>query len=68
MLDNGTWMAWIIRFAVEQPGLLSEILRMDEVIEEVTPEDIQALARTLLPQDRHVTLILHPKDFADLDD
>jgi zinc protease len=63
LLDNGTWLQWINRFALEQPGLLNEIQRIDEVIEEVTPEDIQALALALLPADRHVTLILHPEDF-----
>ena len=42
---------------------LADIERIDELIGTITPEDIQTMAAAVLPEDRHVTLVLHPKDF-----
>ena len=59
--SNAAWLQWLILYVLNQPGQLSEILRVDEVIEAITPEDIRALANELLPEDRNVVLIQHPQ-------
>ena len=61
--NNDAWVNWINRYVVDAEGPLTDIERIDEVINAVTPEDVQAMAAAVLPKDRHVTLVLHPKDF-----
>jgi zinc protease len=61
--DNNAWLTWINRFVVDTEGPLTDIERIDEVIDAVTPAAIQALAQEVLPDARHVTLVLHPEDF-----
>ena len=63
MQDNNAWLTWINRYVVDEEGHLADIERIDEVIDTITPEDIQTMAAAVLPEDRHVTLVLHPKDF-----
>jgi zinc protease len=61
--DNAAWLTWMDRYLAGVEGSLDEILRIEDVIDAVTPEDVQAMAAAVLPDDEHVTLILHPKDF-----
>ena len=61
--NNDAWVNWINRYVVDAEGPLTDIERIDEVINAVTPEDVQAMAAAVLPEERHVTLVLHPKDF-----
>ncbi len=61
--SNDAWVAWINRYVVDAEGPLSDIARITDVIDALTPEEIQAMAATVLPEDRHVTLVLHPQDF-----
>ena len=61
--SNDAWVAWINRYVVDAEGPLSDIARITDVIDALTPEEIQAMAAAVLPEDRHVTLVLHPQDF-----
>jgi zinc protease len=61
--DNNAWLTWINRYAVDTEGPLADIERIDEVIATLTPADVQAMAAAVLPEDRHVMLVLHPKGF-----
>ncbi len=61
--SNDAWVTWINRYVVDGEGPLTDITRANDVIEALTPEAIQAMAAAVLPQDRHVTLVLHPQDF-----
>ncbi len=61
--SNDAWASWINRYVVDAEGPLSDIARISDVIDALTPEEIQAMAAAVLPQDRHVTLVLHPQDF-----
>ena len=61
--SNDAWVSWINRYVVDAEGPLTDIGRINEVIDALTPADIQAMAAAVLPEDRHVTLVLHPQDF-----
>jgi zinc protease len=61
--NNEAWLAWINRFTVDGEGPLSDVPRIEEEIDALTPAAIQAVAQQVLPEDRHVTLILHPEGF-----
>jgi zinc protease len=61
--DNSAWLTWINRFVVDKEGPLEDVNRIDAAIAALTPEEVQAMAAAVLPPDRHVTLVLHPKDF-----
>ena len=61
--SNDAWVSWINRYVVDAEGPLTDIGRMNEVIDALTPADIQAMAAAVLPADKHVTLVLHPQDF-----
>jgi zinc protease len=60
---NDAWINWINRYVVDEEGPLADIERIEEAIGALTPEDIQAMAAAVLPEDRHVTLVLHPQDY-----
>jgi zinc protease len=61
--SNDAWVSWINRYVVDAEGPLTEVERINDVIDALTPEEIQAMAAAVLPPDRHVTLVLHPQDF-----
>ncbi len=61
--SNDAWVSWINRYVVDAEGPLTDIGRINDVIDALTPADIQAMAAAVLPEDRHVTLVLHPQDF-----
>ena len=61
--DNGAWMGWMDRYLTGVEGTLDDILRIDEVIDSVQPESVQAMAQAVLTEDEHVTLILYPEGF-----
>ena len=61
--QNSAWLTWMDRYLTGAEGTLDEILRIDDVIDAVTPQDVQAVAARVLAADEHVTLILYPKDF-----
>lgn len=67
--DNGAWLTWMDRYLTGAEGTAGEvetldaILRIADTIDAVTPEDVQALAAAVLPDDQHVTLILYPEGF-----
>ena len=61
--SNDAWASWINRYVVDGEGPLTDIARINDVIDALTPAEIQAMAAAVLPPDRHVTLVLHPKDF-----
>jgi zinc protease len=61
--SNDAWVAWINRYVVDAEGPLSDIARITDVIDALTPQEVQTMAAAVLPEDRHVTLVLHPRDF-----
>jgi zinc protease len=61
--DNNAWLSWINRYVVDQEGPLADIERIEGVIDGLTPAGIQAMANAVFPEDRHVTLVLHPQDY-----
>jgi zinc protease len=60
---NSAWLTWMERYLTGVEGSLDQILRIDEMIDTITPEDVQTMAAAVLDADDHVTLILYPQDF-----
>jgi zinc protease len=61
--DNNAWLTWMDRYLTTGEGELADILRIQEAIENVTPEQVQAMAQQVLNSDDYVRLILHPEGF-----
>ena len=59
--DNGFWLSQI-QAVTQQGGSFEETNRFDERLEELTLEQIAAVARRYLPDDRYVRVVLLPED------
>ena len=64
MEENGFWLGQL-QDHLTTPGCDdgSDILRYEKALAAVTVKDIQQAAKTLLPRDRYVKVVLYPEKF-----
>jgi zinc protease len=63
--SNDAWATWLDRYIVENEASPETILAIETAIDNMTPEQVQAMAQQLFPTDRRVELILHPEGFGE---
>ncbi len=61
--ENGFWLGILDFYYTNENEDLLDVLRYGEMIDSLTPEDVQAAAREYLDTSRYVQVILYPEGF-----
>ena len=59
--ENGFWLGQI-RAAAQRGESFAEIVRFDQLLDDLTLEDIAVVARRYFPDDRYVRVVLRPEE------